>query len=136
MRIFSDKTMQTLEKALDAASLRQSVLSHNIANVNTPGYKRSFVTFEETLQQALGKKNKMALAGFLPGHLKTTNRLEKVKPQVEKDKSTSHRQDGNNVDVDVEMAQLAMNTINYYTAISRVNGKLGVLRYVISEGRR
>ncbi|HHU31829.1 MAG TPA: flagellar basal body rod protein FlgB, partial [Clostridia bacterium] len=53
--------MELLQKALNVASLRQDVLAHNIANVNTPGFKRSFVSFEESLQQALSSKDKMEI---------------------------------------------------------------------------
>jgi flagellar basal-body rod protein FlgB len=134
--IFSDKTMELLQKALNVASLRQDVLAHNIANVNTPGFKRSFVSFEESLQQALSSKDKMEITASRPGHLKGRKQLEDVKPQVRTDNSTSLREDGNNVNIDVEMVQLAANSINYQAAINRLNGKISTLRYVINEGRR
>ncbi len=136
MLIFSDKTMELLQKALNVASLRQDVLAHNIANVNTPGFKRSFVSFEESLQQALGSKKKMQVTASQPGHLKGRKQLEEVEPQVRTDYSTSLREDGNNVDIDAEMVQLAANSINYQAAINRLNGKISTLRYVINEGRR
>ena len=134
MGIFVDQTVNFLQKALDAASLRQNVLANNIANVNTPGFKRSYVSFEESLQQALKKKKKMEITANQPGHLKE-ERLENVKPQIKTDNSTSLREDGNNVDIDTEMTQLAMNSINYQTAITRLNGKLSTLRLVINGGR-
>lgn len=136
MRIFSDKTMVVLDKALDTASVRQSVLAHNIANVNTPGYKRSVVSFEESLQQALGTKKKMQITANQPGHLKGAKPLNDISPQVQVDYTSSLRKDGNNVNMDMEMAQLAANSINYQTAVNRLNGKISTLRYVINEGRR
>ena len=134
MGIFVDQTVNVLQKALDAASIRQNVLAHNIANTNTPGYKRSYVSFEENLQQALKPKKKMQITANQPGHFKRGG-LEEIKPQVKTDNSTSLREDGNNVDIDMEMAQLAMNSINYQTAITRLNGKLSTLRLVINGGR-
>lgn len=135
MGMFVDKTITILKKSMDTASLRQNVIAHNIANVNTPGYKRSFVSFEEKLQEALGEKKKIKLAAYLPGHF-GNKQVKDVQPEVKKDKATSLREDGNNVDMDTEMAQLAMNSINYQMAVNRLNGKLGTLRYVINEGRR
>ena len=136
MKIFSDGTMTVLEKALDTASVRQSVIAHNVANINTPGYKRSIVSFEEYLQQALGTKKKMQITANRPGHLKGAKQLADVEPQVQVDRSSSLRKDGNNVNMDVEMAQLAANSINYQTAVNRLNGKISAFRYVINEGRR
>lgn len=136
MRVFSNDTMQILAKALDTASLRQSVLAHNIANVNTPGYKRSYVVFEESLQKALGKNKGITLAGDKPGHIRPPQTAAEVRPVVETDRNTSLRQDGNNVDIDAEMVQVAMNSINYNAAASQLNSRLGILRYVINDGRR
>jgi len=123
--MFRDVTSQLLTKALDTASMRQRVISNNLANINTPGFKRSYVTFEEELRKTLETNNRVNL-----------NSIQKIEPQINKDNSTSMRLDGNNVDMDQEMVDLAMNSINYNTAVQQLNKKLGMLRYVISEGRR
>ncbi len=123
--MFSDFTSQLLTKALDTASTRQRVISNNLANINTPGFKRSYVTFEEELRKTLETNNRINL-----------NSIQKIEPQINKDNSTTMRLDGNNVDMDQEMVNLAMNSINYNTAVQQLNKKLGMLRYVISEGRR
>lgn len=136
MRIFSNETLTALQKALDAATLRQSVLAHNIANVNTPGFKRSYVVFEEALRQALRQEKGLSLAADEEGHFRSSPAVARVTPKVETDYYTSIRQDGNNVDTDVEMAQVAMNTINYYVATAQLNNRLSILRYVINEGRK
>lgn len=133
--LFSDSTLMALEKALDASSLRQKVAAHNIANVNTPGFKRSYVAFEEELQQALGRSNRLSLRKADARHMGQARNLPEVVPQVRKDLSTSMRPDGNNVDIDVENAELAMNTIMYNAAATRLNQKLQQLRYVINGGR-
>lgn len=133
--LFSDSTLLALEKALDASSLRQKVAAHNIANVNTPGFKRSYVAFEEELQLALGKNSRLSLRKADARHIGQAASLPEVMPRVKRDLSTGMRADGNNVDIDVENAELAMNTIMYNAAATRLNQKLQQLRYVINGGR-
>jgi flagellar basal-body rod protein FlgB len=133
---FRDMTTGALEKALDAAGLRQRVAAHNIANINTPGYKRSYVAFEDELKAALGMEKSLGLRKTHPGHLGRDRSLATIRPRVEKDDSPGMRADGNNVDIDAEMAELAINTLMYSAAATRLNSKLSLLRYVINEGRR
>ena len=76
----------------------------------------------------------MEITANQPWHIKS-EKLKDIEPQVKTDYSTSLREDGNNVDIDTEMTQLAMNSINYQTAITRLNGKLSTLRLVINGGR-
>jgi flagellar basal-body rod protein FlgB len=125
-----------LAKGLDAASLRQRVSANNLANVNTPHFKRSFVEFERLLQEAVDVRGG-GLAVTRPGHMggkpEGTN---EVVPVTVKDNHTSMRSDGNNVDVDREMTELAINQL-YYNAVSQqLNDRLALMRYVINEGRR
>ena len=135
--MFNGKTMSLLEKSLGVASLRHEVISNNIANVNTPGFKRSEVTFEESLKKALNAQNaKLSMAVTNPDHVNGTPRWGEIEEKIVKEEHTSLRHDGNNVDLDVEMAQLAMNSINYYTSVTQLNMKFSKLRHVISGGRR
>ncbi|AVX31197.1 flagellar basal-body rod protein FlgB [Carboxydocella thermautotrophica] len=138
-RILNLSTINFLERGLDAASLRHQVLSNNIANVSTPGFKRSDVVFEEVLAAALGQGEKTTLAGVRTDakHLPIGSvPIVAVQPQLVRQEDTSLRNDGNNVDIDVEMAELAKNTI-YYEALSRqIGAEIAKLKYVISEGRR
>lgn len=133
--LFFDTTLLALEKALDAYGLRQQVISHNIANVNTPGYKRHYVSFEEELKQALGKARGLSLRRAHARHLGQPGNVGEVTAVVKRDLSTTMRADGNNVDIDVENAELAMNTILYNAAATRLNQKLAAIRYVINGGR-
>ncbi len=132
--LWSSEVYLYLSKGLDASALRQQVHAHNLANVNTPHFKRSYVEFEEILQKA-GIQGKKMLATTNPGHIAAQS--ESVSGgKVVRDGATSMRSDGNNVDVDKEMTQIAMNQL-YYNALSQqLNDRLGVLRYVINEGRR
>lgn len=88
--------IQRLPQLLDAAELRHRVISHNLANVNTPGYTRQDVKFEEQLAQAIKSRSDLA---------------SKVTPEVADDNSASMRADGNNVDIDREIGQMNKNAI-------------------------
>ncbi|PKM49892.1 MAG: flagellar basal body rod protein FlgB [Firmicutes bacterium HGW-Firmicutes-7] len=112
-----------LAKALDASWLKSEAISNNIANVDTPGYKRSDVVFESYLQQALDSK----------GRIKQGS-LSRVSPKVIKDNTNlSYRIDGNNVDIDTEMAYMAQNQIKYNTLISQVNYNFNRLKMVLDR---
>lgn len=111
-----------IHKALDAAWTRNEVIAQNIANVDTPGYKRKTVSFEEQLRQAIDKKD-----------FKKSD-ADKIDIRVTVDnKSLSMRLDGNNVDIDNEMAQLAKNTIKY-NALIQLAG-YSKIKMVIKEGK-
>lgn len=132
--MFLSPVLEVLTKALDAAALRQRTIAHNIANVNTPGFKRYYVTFEEQLRRALQVEGGLSLYRTHPEHLPRST--FSIEPRVEQERTTAMREDGNNVDIDREMVELAMNSINYNLAVQQLNGRLGMLRYVINEGRR
>lgn len=125
-----------LEKALDAAWMKNEVIANNIANVNTPGFKKSYVRFEDQMASAasefqLGSTQKDAK--FLP----IGNDSRSVESaEIMQESFTSVRKDGNNVDVDVEMAELAKNTIKFNAIISQISRQFSSLRNAINEGRR
>jgi len=120
------------EKALDAAWMRNEVISNNIANVNTPGFKKSSVRFEEFLSDAA---DKFQISGikkdekFLPIGKDTEFT---VTPEIVAEEFTSMRRDGNNVDVDVEMAELAKNTIKYNALIAQLSKEFNKIKFVIN----
>lgn len=126
-----------LEKALDAAWLRNEVISQNIANVDTPNYKKKTVAFEEYLNDALD-------GGGFKGN--TTDRrhfqiggsdFDSVDIKVTQDNAgTSYRIDGNNVDIESEMASQAQNDIKYNTLIQGLNKGYKRIKSVIAEGRK
>jgi flagellar basal-body rod protein FlgB len=120
-----DVTFQTLDLALGAAGKRQEVLANNLANVNTPGYKRLDVEFDGMLAKAVDA----ARAG-------DRQALDAMRPGVTTDDSVAVRADGNSVDVDQEMAFLAENNIRYNALVQLSQKKLETLKYVISDGRR
>jgi len=129
---------QIQEKALDASWLRNEVLAHNLANVDTPTYKRKDVDFEKYLRSALYPNSHDLIVNRMHNFRFTKSEpLENVKAKVTEDyNSMAMRIDGNNVDVDAEMAQMAKNTIRYNFLTQNVNGKFSKLKYAISEGKR
>jgi len=135
MSTINDQTMQLVNKALNAAVYRNEAISNNIANVNTRNYKANRVLFEEELKNAMsGLKNKLHTTHS--NHISATKSLDDITPKMVKDTTTSMRLDGNNVDIDVENANLAANQLLYNTLIQQASKKISVLRHVISEGSR
>ena len=127
MEIF-DTTMRALDAALGAAGKRQEVLANNLANVNTPGYKRMDVNFDDTLAQAI--------ASAKNGEASNDDVFGSLLPQVQADRdAVSVRADGNSVDVDQEMSFLAENNIRYNALVQLSSNKIDTLKYVISDGR-
>lgn len=110
-----------LSRAMDAAALRQRVVANNVANANTPGFKRSFVSFEEHVREAIARRNVTAASW---------------EPRVILDSGTSLREDGNNVSVDHEMVLMAANAIQFQALSQQLNDRFSMYRYVINEGRR
>lgn len=126
-----------LASALDAAALRQEAIAHNLANVETPRYRRFDVVFEEALRarQAERERRKVELARTHPAHLPPPAGRP-VTPVLVRDTTSVMRNDGNNVDVEREMVALSKNTL-FYQSVTRVLGaRLAALRTAISEGRR
>ncbi len=108
-------TSVLLERALSAASLRHKVLASNVANVDTPGYKRFDVAMQAALRQDPGSP---------------------LADSIYRQSGTSLRLDGNNVDVEQEMALVA-ETEAYFNAVANCLIKqMATTRYLISEGRR
>ena len=125
-----------LEKGLDACALRNQVISNNIANADTPGFKASSVAFEEYMKDALEDGGDFALQKTRDKHMDIgTSDAADVEAQVVANTDTTMRMDGNNVDIEYEMNELAKNNIEYYTLLEKVNSEFTQLRTAITEGR-
>lgn len=123
--------MTILEKALDASWLRNEAISNNISNVDTPNYKRQVVEFEDFLSDALDNK-KLKLKTTKEKHI--ARNFDDVKINIHTDNSqNTMRLDGNNVDIDQEMALLAKNTIYYQSISRRISGKLNTIKNTIRD---
>jgi flagellar basal-body rod protein FlgB len=111
MNLF-DTTDLTLQAAIRGSGLRQTALAQNLANANTPGYRRKDVDFESTLESALaGGQN-----------------LDTLQFGVNTDASAPMQPDGNSVDVDGESAKLAQNGLDYETLVTVAKTRLEILQ--------
>lgn len=101
-----------------------------MANINTANYKKFNVVFEENLKEDKDMSVKMKTTD--EKHLSNSNSEGNI--TVDRDESTSMREDGNNVDLDVEKVNQAANTLKYNALIQQANTKLSNIKYVISGG--
>jgi len=114
-----------MERSLDAASLRQAVIANNIANVDTPRFKRSEVQFETLLQHSLhGAPGKVVGRRTDPRHLYIGRTGKEVEPQVTIDKNSVMNNNLNNVDIDSEMSAMAKNQLRYNTLVQQVSHEI------------
>jgi len=134
MNLFDSPVMSALTRQLDSSSLTQRVIANNVANVNTPGFKKSQVSFREQLRQALDSKAPV-LATSNPRHIGGAADISQVAPKVVQERDTIMRYGQNNVDIDQEMVNLAANQIVYDISANSLSGRLGILGYVIRGGR-
>jgi flagellar basal-body rod protein FlgB len=130
MKLFSG-TINTLENSLKYSTIKQNVIGQNIANVDTPNYKGKEVlksSFQSELRDAI-KANRTDAR-----HMEFTNSTKTNFPVVSRPNSI-YNHNGNSVDIDKEMAELAENQIYYNALIERLNGKFNTLKTVITGGK-
>ncbi|MCM1325478.1 MAG: flagellar basal body rod protein FlgB [Bacteroidales bacterium] len=109
--------INVLDKAADAAWLRNEAISNNIANASTPGYKRQDVAFESELKKALGSSRYKSMDAKV-ADLKTSKLVGRPYTDSE---GYSYRLDGNNVDPETEQVMLVENQLKYQGLISSIN---------------
>ena len=118
--------INVLNKAADASWVRNEVIANNIANNDTPDYKRQDVVFESYLQKALSGE------GNLDKKVSNMN-LSRLNATVYTDlKELSYRYDGNNVDVATETANLAENQIRYYTLLDSMTQEFSRIKTALT----
>ncbi|MDS0524112.1 flagellar basal body rod protein FlgB [Clostridium sp. SHJSY1] len=123
-------TYNLIKEGIQASNIRGKAIANNMANINTADYKRFNVVFEDNLKG--NNEMNVRMKATEEKHLSNSNTQGNI--TVEKDESTSMREDGNNVDLDVEKAEQAANTLKYNALIQQANGKLSNIRYVINGG--
>jgi flagellar basal-body rod protein FlgB len=131
--MFNSQIITALSKQLDATALNQRVIANNVANINTPGFKKSTVSFADQLKRAIGHKTPMLLTNN-SRHIGGAISIQKVTPLTVQEKTTTMVYNQNNVDIDEEMVNLAANTILNDFSTDALNGKFSSLGYVI-KGR-
>lgn len=107
-----DTTQLSLEAAMRGSSLRQTLLTDNLANVNTPGYQRKDVDFHAELSSAM----------------ETEEALESVAFSPSTDASRTVRADGSGIDADQESAELAKNALEYQALVSVAGSRTNILQ--------
>lgn len=131
------KTDAVLEESLNQRLIKQNVITSNISNAQTPGYRSMGYEFEEQLRAAVGNDGQMAIQATDDRHFKhqglTVNGDLRGDLHVKPTESVGN--DGNTVDMDAEMADLAWNQTLYRATVEILNRRLGMLRYGINGGR-
>ena len=129
MELFSN-TFRNLENSLDYSSMKQKVISQNIANVDTPNYKAKNVTtrsFREALQASIDSYR--TDQRHFEFSTKSNNSAIVTQQNV------TYNNNGNSVDIDKEMTALATNQIYYNAVTDRLSGKFSSLQNVIRGGK-
>lgn len=123
--------INVLDRALDASDLRKTVITNNLANINTPGYKRREVDFESLLRQELEQTKWISLDE------KVSNlHLDHLKAGVHYDMQAigyNYRLDGNNVDVDTENVEMASEQIRYQLLSDSVTQEFSRLKTAMGK---
>lgn len=124
-----------MEKLLDVKLKRHELISNNLANVDTPGYKRMDISFEEILMNNLNKRT-IPLTTTNDKHIEIKKQLEDIKPKIYRQEDRSFRNDENNVDIDKEMVEMIKNNFSYNIISDQIQTNLKILQTAISEGRK
>lgn len=135
-QIFNSSNFNYLPRAMTAASIRQEVIANNIANVNTPNYRKSTVEFEELLAREIyGEEpdGKLQMVRTHDRHLPFKPLDYRAEPQIVQDNTTIMRTDDNNVDIDIEMASLAKNQLYYNAIVTEFGGHVSRLKNAITS---
>lgn len=119
-----DKSVNLLEKMLDVSATKHKVIANNIANINTPGYKKMEVSFAEQLEKIIKDTS--------------ANKFDVFQPKIvvsKEDTNVATRNDGNNVDMDKEVSALMKNTLSYNVYTQLLAKKMELVKSAIENSR-
>ncbi|MHC1726142.1 MAG: flagellar basal body rod protein FlgB [Syntrophobacteraceae bacterium] len=123
--IVFDRTVKLMEDRLSLNSMNQKLISGNLANINTPGYKAKAVSFDETLRQSL-EEQVLHMVRSNGAHAAPDSPLQAMQaPEIV---------ESGPVDLDTEMVKLTKNSIEYQYMVSMLNKKFAMLKTAIAEG--
>ncbi|MFH1077537.1 MAG: flagellar basal body rod protein FlgB [Pseudomonadota bacterium] len=127
------KTFQALERAISITQKRHALITSNISNIDTPGYKAKEVDFKAALEKALTSEHGVDLVQTNPRHiaLETGGAAG-----VETIEETSGWNGYNWINIDKEMTRLTENNLIYRTSVEVLLRKIAILKEVIKEGGR
>jgi flagellar basal-body rod protein FlgB len=130
------KTIDFLEKSLEYRKIRQDLIASNIANADTPFYKSRDIRFEEALKNELEKKEKkLPLAKTNSLHLDGIDNINESKPIIFFRDGHLTRNDGNDVDIDIETTEMAKNTIMYNATVAAVRKRVELFKLVLDSSK-
>ena len=135
-QILNSSNFNYLPRAMTAATIRQEIIANNIANVNTPNYRKSVVNFEDMLAREIyGEEpdGKLKMVRTHDRHLPVAPLDYHAEPTIVQDNTTIMRVDDNNVDIDIEMATLAKNQLYYNTLATELGGHITRLKNAITS---
>lgn len=112
---YSSNQFKVLEAGIQLAQMQQQIHTHNIANLETPGYKAKALTFQSALSRAEGEQQ-----------------ITSIRGSVTENKSTSLRPDGNNVDYESESVGLYKAYVQYSMLLDKVKGQFEQYNYVLN----
>jgi len=129
--------MDYMQRGVNAANMRHEVIAQNIANINTPHYKRSEVEFEQMLARELygdmEQEGKLKLVRTRDKHLPIGHLPLRAEAKEVVDNTTIMRTDKNNVDIDIEMASLAKNHIYYNALMTEIGSYISRVKTSITS---
>ena len=130
--ISSDNALRAARLALNGLAKRQEIIGHNLANVDTPGYRAQTLDFESALQRAMRPAQNIRLETTLDTHLAApANQIAAFR--INQRQGGSLRADGNNVDIDVELTQMTETSLRYESLTRLVNKKFSLLREIATR---
>lgn len=130
------KTIDVLQRNMDTASLRRQVIANNIANAETPNFKRSHMNYEAELSRALASEKLDTSIGVLTHerHIPFRKSIDyrDVRPKIVLDYLTAAKNNGNNVDIERELLEATKNQMLYELMSSAVGFQFGQIDIVLS----
>lgn len=131
------KSLELNRRSMGADALRKEAIANNIANVDTPDYKRRMVTFESQVNRALDSETAEVTPTVISDsrHFDFNEHLDwrDVQTRVQVEFDTNYRNDKNNVDIEKEMADEVKNTLHYQALAQAVSGSFRKLRSVFNQ---
>jgi flagellar basal-body rod protein FlgB len=132
----NDKTLKALTTALNFREMRQELISSNVANANTPGYKAKKLDFESALARALDVDGQMRMNATDGRHHNVGNGgFNNLEPEIYDDPNGVVSENGNTVDVEAEMARMAENKLMFDALVQLINKKMGIMKYAINSDK-
>ena len=131
--LFSDRTPILLKKTLDFETQRNTLISGNISNINTPGYKAQDIDFHKQLQEALKSTEGLSVKTTNPNHIgPSLESLKKMRAEIFTEEDAA-KADGNNVNLDKEMTKLAENQIMYNAVVQLMAKRGSTIKSAVTE---